>query len=38
MSILEFIFQSVWHFLGTLVLISCVLSGLAKVAAAWRKS
>lgn len=37
MSILEFIFQSVWHFLGTVVLIWCVLSGLAEVAAAWRK-
>ncbi len=37
MSILEFIFQSGWHFMGTIVLIYCVLGGLAEIAEAWRK-
>ena len=31
MEVLKFIFSSVWVFLGTLILISCILDGLANI-------
>lgn len=37
MEILQFIFSSFWHFIGTLIIISIVLGGLSEIIAAFNK-
>lgn len=35
MALLEFVFQSFWHFAGSVVLLTLLMSPLVTLAAAW---